>query len=237
MLDGTVDFESIWLREIAPVDLPNRRGEGTSSVGIVERGQWGELGSQHRHFVKRQEAFYCRPAWNAFRPTPTLRRELRFIERARAFGIAVPTVAHYAEGSRGRAVLVLEEVEGVVDLQQAALGLSVQSRRGLFEDVGKTLAKLHARRILHGAIYPKHVLVEVVAPSRVWLIDFEKARRVVSRSRAAQQDLDRLFRHAPFMTDADVDAVLTGYDERVFRRVHRAAERFYTQIAAAQSKR
>ncbi len=66
------------------------------------------------------------------------------------------------------------------------------------------------QRILHGAVYPKHVLVEASAPHRVWLIDFEKARRVVSATRAAASDLDRLLRHAPFLTTADIGHAIVG---------------------------
>ena len=218
---GSVDFESLWARPISPLEQPNRRGEGTSLVGVVERGEWSEVGSHRRLYVKRQQAFYCRPMWNAFRRTPTLRREVRFIERARSLGVGAPTVVHYGEGSAGRALLVLEEVVGVVDLQRAVVGASDTDRRTVFENIGKMLAKLHSARIRHGAIYPKHLLVEVAAPHRVWLIDFEKARRVMSPSRAAERDLDRLLRHAPFMTDADLEALLAGYDTRLAARLRR----------------
>ena len=81
----------------------------------------------------------------------------------------------------------------------------------MFKNIGKMLAKLHSARIMHGAVYPKHVLVEADG-SRVWLIDFEKARRRRSRSFAATRDIARLVRHAPFMTDADLEALVSAYD-------------------------
>ena len=184
-------FDALWNRDVRIIDEANRRGDGTSTVGVADSGGWSDLDAAGRVYVKRQQAFFCRPPWNAFRRTPTLRRELRFLEAARALGVNVPGVALYREGSNDRALLVL------------------------FKNVGKTLAKLHSRRIMHGAVYPKHVLVEA-STARVWMIDFEKSRRVASRSRAATRDIARLLRHAPFMTDADLEALVSAYDVRVF---------------------
>jgi hypothetical protein len=225
MSGDAVDFESIWNRQVIVLDPPNRRGAGTSSAGIVEAGEWPELGPHGRLYVKRQQAFFCRPGWNAFRSTPTLRREVRYLERARGLGVSVPTVVRYAEGSGGRAVLLLAEIPGVTNLQQAIEGAADPARALIFENTGKMLVKLHCARVLHGAVYPKHVLVETAAPHRVWLIDFEKARDVVSRFRAAERDLDRLFRHSPFMTDADIVSLLSAYDARCFERLCKRFER------------
>src|SRR5512144_353406 len=225
MPGGTVDFESIWNRQIIQLEPPNRRGEGTSSAGIVEAGEWPELAPRGRLYVKRQQAFFCRPAWNAFRSTPTLRREVRYLERARALGVSVPMVVRYEEGPDGRAVLILAELTGVTDLQRSVEGALDSARTLIFENVGKMLVKLHSARVLHGAVYPKHVLVETAAPHRVWLIDFEKARNVASRFRAADRDLDRLLRHSPFMTNVDVASLLSAYGARCFEGLRERLER------------
>lgn len=214
-----MDFESIWSEEIVQLDPPNRRGKGTSCVGIVEAGEWPEFGPHLRLYVKRQQAFFCRPAWNAFRSTPTLRREVRYLQRARVLGVSVPTIVRYEESSNDRAVLILEAVTGVTDLEQATEGTAESKRSMIYENVGKTLAKLHCARVLHGAVYPKHVLIETAAAHRVWLIDFEKARNVPSRITAARRDIARLLRHAPFMTDGDLAALTSAYDEHVFPRL------------------
>ncbi len=210
-----LQFDDLWSRDLHTFEEPNRRGSGMSTVGIVEPGEWPELGSTGRAYVKRQQAFFCRPPWNAFRRTPTLRRELRYLDAARALGVSVPDVAYYAEAPNDRALLVVRAIEGVVELGERVALLDVPARRDVFESVGKMLVKLHSARIMHGAIYPKHVLVEA-GSSRVWLIDFEKARRVVSRSSAAGRDIARLVRHAPFMTGIDLEALTAAYDRRAF---------------------
>ncbi len=212
------EFESWWSRDVQLLDAPNRRGNGTSSVGVVDARDWPRFGPEGRLYLKRQQAFFCRPPWNTFRRTPTLRREVRFIRRARELGINVPDILSYAEASGDRAMLLLREVDHAIDLEHA-VRLAGSEREGLFENLGKMLTKLHSARILHGAIYPKHVLVEVAAPKRLWLIDFEKARDVVSRSSAAQRDIARLRRHSPFMTNADLEALVSSYDRRAFPRL------------------
>ena len=212
---SAADFEALWNREVYVIDEANRRGDGTSAVGVADSGNWPDLGTAGRVYVKRQQAFFCRPPWNGFRRTPTLRRELRFIEAARALGVRVPDVALYREGSNDRALLVLQEIEGALDLDKSVASLDEVEREELFKNVGKTLARLHSGQIMHGAIYPKHLLVEGTT-SRVWMIDFEKARRVAFRSRAATRDIARLVRHAPFMTGDDLEALVSAYDARVF---------------------
>jgi len=215
---SAADFDSLWVRDLRWLDEPNRRGNGTSRVGVADTSTWPELGISGRVYVKRQQAFFCRPAWNAFRRTPTLRRETRFIARARALGVNVPDVVLYQEGSDDRAILVLREIDGAVDLEKSLLSLDAIDRCELFKNIGKTLAKLHSARLVHGAVYPKHVLVEVCS-CRVWLIDLEKTRCVLSRSSAATRDIARLVRHAPFMTDPDLEALVSGYDARAFPRL------------------
>ena len=190
-------------RDLHWLDEPNRRGKGTSRVGLADAGAWPELGTTGRVYVKRQQAFFCRPAWNAFRRTPTLRREARFIAQARALGVNVPEVVLYQEGSDDRALLVLREIDGAVDLEQSLLSLDMRERLDLFENIGKTLAKLHTARIMHGAVYPKHVLVEVGSPPGLADRFREGAPGTVQILGGNARHCSPV-RHSPFMTDADL---------------------------------
>src|SRR5262249_24564748 len=148
------------------------------------------------------------------RRTPTLRRERRFLDRARATGVAVPNIAYNGEGSADRAILAVEEVAGAIDLERALAASDAALRTLILERVGDALAALRAARIVHGALYPKHVLVGVEAPYRVTLIDFEKGHTAIDVRRAARRELDRLARHAPFLTSADWAVLRQRYDSR-----------------------
>ena len=208
------EFELLWNLSVPALDAPNRRGAGTSTVARVDAKAW-PLGSIERCvYLKRQQAFFCRPPWNAFRRTPTLRRERRFLECARELGLDVPRVAYYGEGTDDRAILAVEEVGDAVDLEHALVRANDAGRVRILERVGDALAILHAARIRHGALYPKHILVGSTEPIRVTLIDFEKGRGACSASRAAVRDLDRLARHAPFLSDADWRTLRSRYAAR-----------------------
>ena len=75
-------FELLWNLSAPAFDAPNRRGAGTSSVAVVDSGAW-PLGDVARCiYLKRQQAFFCRPAWNTFRRTPTL-RHIRLLSELR----------------------------------------------------------------------------------------------------------------------------------------------------------
>jgi predicted Ser/Thr protein kinase len=197
------EFELLWNLPARALDAPNRRGDGTSTAAVVEAVAWPLAPTTGRVFLKRQQAFFCRPVWNAFRRTPTLRRERRFLERARAIGISVPTIVYYREGTNDRAILAVEEVADSVDFEQALAAADATSRVHVLERVGDALAALHTARIVHGALYPKHILVGVDALHRVTLIDFEKGRAAIGKQRGSRLDLDRLARHAPFLTQGD----------------------------------
>ena len=79
--------------------------------------------------------------------------------------------------------------------------------------------------------------IDRVAPHRCWLIDFEKARYVATRSRAAERDLARLLRHAPFIDDADLTALLNAYDARAFPNLRSRLSAMLQRARAAQSYR
>jgi tRNA A-37 threonylcarbamoyl transferase component Bud32 len=205
------EFELLWNLPARALDAPNRRGTGTSTVALVEADGWPLAATTGRVYLKRQQAFFCRPAWNAFRRTPTLRRERRFLERARAIGLDVPRIVYYGE-ARDRAILAVEAVDATVDFEQALARANDAERARIVERVGDALATLHAARIRHGALYPKHILVGSGEPPRVVLIDFEKGRGTWGRRRAAAVDLDRLARHAPFLTGGDWGILRARYD-------------------------
>jgi aminoglycoside phosphotransferase len=205
----TRTFEAWWSRSLEWVDEPNRRGRGVSRTGTAQGRDWPELGTIGRIFVKRQQAFYCRPLWNAGRRTPTLRREYRYLEYCRARDISVPRVLGYAEDA-DRAVLLLAEVTDARSFEHA-LDADPSARELIIRNVLALARRLHAARVRHGALHPKHLLVANGAEHAVSLIDLEKARLDISRRHAARRDIAQLLRHAAFLTDRERLMVVDGY--------------------------
>lgn len=166
----------------------SRDGKGTSAVFLEPASDWGAGDGQV--YVKRQTAYWCRPAWRGFRRTPTLRRELRGLTACRRLGVAVPDVVVYRQEGP-HAVLVLEEVTHALPLDRA-LAAPGADRADIVGNVAGTIGRLHRGGWTHGALYPDHILVRPGPGHEVVLIDLEKARR--SRLRRAS-DLDRFWRH------------------------------------------
>jgi predicted Ser/Thr protein kinase len=206
-------FDDIWRRPVRPVGTPNRRGRGTSEVGLASGPSWPELGTG-AGYLKRQQHYVCRPLWNFARATPTVRREARFLARAAAARVAVPRVRFCMESSDGRAMLLLDAIAPARSLRDALRAVSAHEREGMLVGVGAMCAALHRARICHGALYDTHVLVR--DDGGIVLIDFEKARRKVTRSWAAISDLRRFFRRTPALDARDRERILSAYPAREF---------------------
>jgi tRNA A-37 threonylcarbamoyl transferase component Bud32 len=202
-----MDFETLWTLPMDAVLSRNRRGAGWSEAGVVEA-----LPGHRKALLKRQQAYYCRPIWNGLRATPTLLREARFLTRADAAGVPVPSVVCQLRSRPARMILAVEWLANAAALQTVAAGLPVAERARLLSRVGGYFQRLHAARICHGALYDRHVLV--AADGAITLIDFEKARLRMSPSWAAIADLRRFIRRAPWLTEADIAALLAAYPRR-----------------------
>ncbi len=221
-------FEACWTRPLALIEAANVRGHGHSAAGLAAPHDWPEINAREAFFLKRQQAFYCHPVWNMGLPTPTLRRELRQLNFARARGLPVPAILAYGEASAGRALLAVAAIQNCVSLD-VALQHPAIDRSALLTQVGVWLARMHSLRLRHGALYPKHILVRPDAPvgECVWFIDLEKARRMLSQQRCMRDDLGQLSRRAPFLTESDRAAVAGGYGA-----AHAPAARRYLQLGA-----
>jgi tRNA A-37 threonylcarbamoyl transferase component Bud32 len=145
-------------------------------------------------FVKRQRNYLCRPLWSLGRAVPTVRRELRALKALAARGIAVPEILGYDERD-GICELRLAAVENASPFDEA-LRRNPNDAHSIAGNVAGVVARLHALGWNHGALYPKHVLVQGPPDYRVTLIDLEKA----SRSWWHASDLDRLLRYTEFPT-------------------------------------
>ena len=112
---------------------------------------------------------------------------------------------YFAEQSDGRALLVVEALQGYVSLDQwsaaqadsqARSQLVLAQRRQVLESVARLVRKVHDLGVCHGCLYPKHLFWHA-GRGDVRLIDWEKARFSRRSQRSRLRDLDSLNRHAP----------------------------------------
>lgn len=202
---------------------PNERGRGISEIARVL--SINNTGEERVVFVKRQRNFGFRDLRSGLRLRPTLLREFRNLQRLKALGLRVPEILCFQEGPDPRArngshqaVLVTAELEGYLPFDQALVSRAMQGLRPmLLQTLGESLLTLHRANLMHGCLYPGHILVnsqtaptpngsegQTAEPMDLAFIDLEKMRRVWRRTRATSRDLSQLLRR---ITDLSVPEV------------------------------
>lgn len=205
-------FETLWQAPGFWVEPANRRGSGYSGVQRCAAPANGKS-----LYLKRQ---YARRGWRSLRHPlrgrPSARNELKFMLRFAQWGLDAPQPLYYAErdldGQRC-ALLVTAELRDWHSLDDLYAGWSAFTpalRRRLLRAVAAAVHRMHAHRVRHGALYPKHIFVQHSAPNpaddgripppRVAFIDLENARRVPWRRLACLRDLDTLNRRSAVPT-------------------------------------
>ena len=172
------------------------RGSGMSCVLLDERAHWD--GGSGQVYVKRQRNYTCRPAWRAYRRTPTLAREHRALQALHQIGLNVPEIVSYRQ-SGFDAELVIAEIEGGIPLSDALARPDVD-RQKILTNAARLIRVLHTAGWTHGALNAEHIFVQPEHGFDAALIDLEKARRNRHRSGA---DLERIWRRNPELTSED----------------------------------
>lgn len=224
------DLDAIWGLEAEWFEEPNRRRGGWSGVSriVLELPEGGEVAV----FLKRQEN-HLRKTWlHPVIGEPTFRSEFRNILALRHAGIPTMEPLYYAERkvSQGwQSILMTRELSGYRPLDAVTDDWHSQGwtakypqRRALLREAARVVSNLHAARMVHRALYPKHLFVNIET-NAVSLIDLEKMRRVFFRQSAMQRDLDSLNRHAPRWSNTDRLRFLLAYldEERVTPQVRK----------------
>ena len=172
------------------------RGSGMSCVLLDERVHWD--GGSGQVYVKRQRNYTCRPAWRAYRRTPTLARQLRALRALHQVGFNVPEIVSYRQAGLD-AELVIAEIEGGIPLSNA-LARPDADRQKILSNAARLIRALHAAGWTHGALNAEHIFIQPEHEFDAALIDLEKARRGRRRRGA---DLERIWRRNPELTAQD----------------------------------
>lgn len=198
-------FDRLWSCKVDWFEEPNRDRGGWSGIGRIVFRLPDE--SERGMFLKRQENHPRRSFRHPFRGEPTLACEFRMMRFLHAQGVPAPEPVffgqRYTEGSL-RAILMTEELLGFNSLEEVAEGLFAQGRpplelqRSIMRAVAATVRKLHAARIQHRSLYPKHLFVKFQAQGdpQVVVIDLEKSRARLFFSWCMVYDLETLNRRS-----------------------------------------
>ncbi len=150
-------------RHVARVTL----GDGPNAIGAF-------LKKEHRVPLRDRWA----NAWAGFGFVSKSVREMKLLLSLAEEGLDAPEVLAAGE-SKGRAFLLLHEVEGAVDLRQFLVRHpSPRDRNAVLRQLARALARLHDAGFAHSDLYAKHVLVRREQSGyRLCVLDWQRSRR------------------------------------------------------------
>jgi tRNA A-37 threonylcarbamoyl transferase component Bud32 len=175
--------------------------------------------------------------FKSLRRAGRLVREVSWLQRLRAAGVAAPEVLAYGVERRRlvplRSFVVLRLVSGARDLRAylRETGPDTPGRLALWDVIGRFVADLHATRLFHRDLTARNLLLEGQGANvRVWLIDCPRAEHGWLGPRRAflrRADLFRLGRSVLFegATTDELRALLSAAGERSPEKLLRYLER------------
>lgn len=163
-------------------------------------------------FVKRAVMMSYRSWYYPVR-RPTFWREYCQMQKVKKYGVQTLNLI-YLGIKDNNAILVTEALIGYRSIDEILLEPGI-CREKIIDAVAKQLVCLHRGRFYHGCLYPKHILVKVLADGEisVRLIDFEKTRRQIWKVNFIFRDLERFFRKTPALTSDERQRILSFYTE------------------------
>lgn len=204
---GLDSFDALWSLEVEWFEPLNQRRGGWS--GVVRLALQDVDGRMRALFVKRQDNHLRRSLRHPIVGEPTLGVEMRNILALDRADVSTLRPVFYGQrrvDGHWRAILITEELAGhrslddwIVDWREQGWRRFRGQRRAVMDATADTVRRLHGKRLVHGALYPKHLFVRFEPDGRadVRLIDLETMRRADSRIRALRRDLDSLNRRTP----------------------------------------
>ena len=229
------NFAAIWALDIGWFEAPNERRGGWSGVSRCEM----ELpdGGSTGVFVKRQQDHVYRSLRHPARGMLTFAREFHNLQHYRSLDIPTLEPLYCAvrkmDGHR-RAILMTRELSGYVSLADEFPAMP--QRRELIRLLAAAAARLHRHHLQHNCFYPKHVFVgEVDGSLDIRIIDLEKTKWRLRKTRASLRDLDTLNRHSPGWSRTDRLRFLLAYYQQT--RVTARVRKTWNRLLALRRKK
>lgn len=238
--------------DIRNIDLPlhepaNYRRGGWSNVVRAELNT--DSAEAVSIFIKRQQNHTRRALRHPFTGQSTYECELQNVQRFVKYGVPTVTPIYFAKrriGGNLRAVMITEALKDFRSLDdlvrewEAKGWPSREVKRRIFESVARVLNVLHARRVQHSSIYPKHIFIQLTnlssdteSGTAVRLIDLESTRWRMLRRWALFRDFDSLNRHSPQWSRTDRLRFFLSYLN--IKKMMPDAKRLFRRIAARAS--
>ena len=195
-----VNFESLWNSQADWIETPNQRRNGWSGVSRLDLQNNSDLAL----FVKRQENHNTRTAAHPFRGIPTYRRELNSILLFHKANIPTLKPVYYGERiehGKHQAILMTKALDDYQDMFALQKTGSEQQIMQALEKLAQEVWHMHSQGLAHYCLYPNHVFVRFInGQPKIRIIDLEKVRRDLLKTRMRLKDLDCYLRHSKSFT-------------------------------------
>lgn len=203
-------FDLVWAYQQEWFEEPNSRRGGWSGVC---RLQLPTEEKTFNVFLKRQEDHQRRTLRHPFAGEPSFACEFRMLMYLQKRGVPVPVPVFFGMrnvNGHARAVLMTEELVGFKSLADVASDLfsegkaDVSAQRRVLQGAAEAVRRLHAARVLHRSLYPKHLFVRWPCESvpDVVLIDLERSRFKWFATIRTVYDLATLNRRVAYLRQA-----------------------------------
>jgi tRNA A-37 threonylcarbamoyl transferase component Bud32 len=207
---GLDSFAALWDLPLEAVDKPNVERGGWSNVARLELEGIG-------FFLKRQSNYLTRTVQHPLGEA-TVAREFRNIRRYARLGVPSLEAVFYGErkvGGECRAILLTRALDGWAPLGRLVEGwqdMPLDARQEIVLACADLVGRLHAARLRHGCLYPKHLFVRRQDGQwRGCLIDLEKTRHLWLTWRGRIKDLETFLRTVKVWSVAEQQHFLVRY--------------------------
>lgn len=215
---GLTNIDELRTREFDWFETPNRRRGGWSGVSRIVLHPEANTGDKRPVFLKIQQNHFYLSWRNGFCKRLSYQREFHAIQSLKTRVDCIPRPLLYAEwkeqGNRG-SVIVIEALDGWTCfgdwLSRAPEEKQIES---VLKEIARQLKALHAKRWAHFGLFQKHVFLRFHGETpEIKLIDFEKARKCLTRTRCLLEDVSRFLRHGKNLSREQQKLFLQAYFE------------------------
>ncbi len=233
------NFNALWDAKIDWFEEPNERRGGWSGVGQLRLKT--NDGEEIVLFVKKQQNHGRHTLKHPIQGEPTFRREFDNLQFLDKHQFKAPHVVYYGEDNapnEQRAMLVtlaLTQYQAFDEWVKSGYIQQIDSEKTDFlQTLARNIRRFHALGMVHRALYPKHIFINITQPSQIAVIDLEKARLTKMGWYRTYFDLAALFRHATWWNKEDqliffkaycVKLQLNRCEQWLFRRILKRAAR------------
>lgn len=206
---GLKEFDDFWQLPRTYIDDVNYRRGGW---GAVSKLTLADGSSQKTYYVKRQENQF---RYSLGRPLGALtyEHEVFAVLRNKSLHLAANNLVCWgvrrgADTTRG--LIVSREIPAPSLSDIIASRPDWQALEPVLHRCGSQLLLMHQSAIQHGALYPKHIFLDLMSGD-TQLIDFERARRRGSVRNAIKSDIKQLIKRLDGMPSRARSALLSAY--------------------------